>query len=98
MQDGGQVGAERTLQFAFRVREGMVGMNKALCHSKCRTEDRLEKNSPPTCILSEGGCAGLQNATRRGDRRERALCCSKHKSEGRCWQKRPPSCVSSEGG
>ena len=75
-----------------------MGMNKALCHSKCRTEGRWEKNSPPTCILSEGGRAGPQNATRKGDGCERALCCLKHKSEGRCWQKRPPSRVSSEGG
>jgi len=65
MQDRGQVGAEWTLRLAFQVREGVVGMNKALCHSKCRTEGGLEKNSPPTHILSEGGCAGLQNVTGR---------------------------------
>ena len=29
MRDGGQVGAERTLRLVFRVREGVVGMNKA---------------------------------------------------------------------
>ena len=98
MQDGGQVGAEWTLRLAFRVREGMVDMNKALCRLKCGTESRWEKNSPPTRILSEGGHAGLQNVTRRGDGREQALRCSKHRSEGRCWQKRPPSHVLSERG
>jgi len=47
-----------------------VGMNKALCHLKCGTEGRCEKNSPLTHILSVGGCAGPQNATRRRDGRE----------------------------
>jgi len=56
---------EWTLQLMFQATEGLVGMNKAPRRSKCGTEGRWEKNSPPTCILSEGRRAGLQNATGR---------------------------------
>jgi len=45
-RDGGQrksqraSGGEQTLRLVFRVRDGLVGVNKALRRSKCEMEDR----------------------------------------------------------
>jgi len=59
MRDGGQVGAEQTRQLAFRARQGVLGMNRALCHSKRKTEGRWgAEQTLPTRILGKGGCAG----------------------------------------
>ena len=59
MRDGGQVGAERTRQLAFRARQGVLGMNRALRRSKRETEGRWgPEQTLPTRVLGKGGRAG----------------------------------------
>ena len=66
MRDRGQVGAEQTHQLVFRARQGMLDMNRALCRSKCETEDRWGgEQTLPTHVLGKrghGGCVGHEQS------------------------------------
>ncbi len=64
ISDGG-VGAEWTRQLAFRARQdmlSMLGMNRALRHSKCEMEGRWGRTDPLTRVLSEEGCGGHEQS------------------------------------
>jgi len=41
---------------------GLVGMNKAFHHSKCRQRAGGGRMDPPTHVLSEGGCGGHEQS------------------------------------
>ena len=61
----GVVEAEQTCQLVFQVRQGMLsvlGMNRALRHSKCEMEGRWGRTDPLTRVLSEEGCGGHEQS------------------------------------